>query len=218
MVTIGSSESELELALGHILPGYLPQTEGYSPEIEIYENGRKKRRDASRDSWRPGSGEIRIKFGGAKTKPQSATDTEPNELTSVPSIPEAPVPESFGTLVEHISDLIKSLESAEQRPGFDFVALTWFRDKVLPAEGHGWAETPSGRDEVLRAAIKDGAVLTSKVPNPKAPLFPVMAIRLNRQHTDVVGLVGGPGVSASNFQPVSIRGEALSETVLRERR
>ncbi len=123
-----------------------------------------------------------------------------------------------GTLLDQIVDFLRSLEKAEQRPGFDFVALRWFRDQVLPAEGFDWAETPSGRDEVLRAAIKDGAVLTSKVPNPKTPLFPVTGIRLNRQHPQVVSLLGEPGVTSFNFQPVSIRGEALSETVLRERR
>ena len=218
MVTIGNSEGELELALGHILSDYLPQTVGYSPEIEIYENGRKKRRDASRDSWRPGSGEIRVKFGGATTRLQSATDAELNEETSAPSTPEPPFPEGFGPLLEQIADLIKSLERAEQRPGFDFVALKWFRDKVLPAESFGWAETPSARDEVLRVAIRDGVVLTSKVPNPKDPLFPVTAIRLNRQHPQVLTLLGEPGVTGSGFQPVGIRGEALSETVLRERR
>ena len=218
MVTIGNSAAELELALGHILPNYLPQTAGYSPEIEIYENGRKKRRDASRDSWRPGSGEIRIKFGGAITKLQSPADAEPHEKSSSPITPEAPVPVGSGKPLEQIADLIKSLEKAEQRPGFDFVALKWFRDQVLPAEGYDWAETPSARDEVLRDAIKDGAVLTSKVPNPKTPLFPVTAIRLNRQHPQVLSLLGERGVTASSFQPVSIRGEGLSETVLRERR
>ena len=218
MVTVGNSEAELELALGRILRDYLPQTAGYSPEIEIYENGRKKRRDASRDSWRPGSGEIRIRFGGATSKLQSATDTEANEENSAPSTPEAPPPEGFGTILEQLADLIKSLDRAEQRPGFDFVALKWFRDQVLPAEGYGWAETPSARDEVLRHAINGGAVLTSKVPNPKTPLFPVTAIRLNRQHPQVVTLLGERGVAASGFRPVSIQGEGLSQTVLRDRR
>ena len=77
---------------------------------------------------------------------------------------------------------------------------------------------PSDRDEVLRNAIRVRAVLTSKVPNPKAPLFPVTSIRLNRQQPEVVSLLGEPIGSGFSFQPVSIRGEALSETVLRERR
>lgn len=221
MVTIGISETQLELALSQVLPGYLPQTAGYSPEIEIYENGRKKRRDASRNSWRPGSGEIRIKFGGATPNMQSANDLETHEEiedTSLSIDQTSPAPKNFGTFLEQLAELINSLARAEQRPGFDFVALTWFRDKVLPAEGYRWSETPSARDEIIRAAIKDGAVLTSKVPNPKAPLYPVMTIRLNRQHPEVIANLSEYVLPSSTFQPVSIKGEALSETVLHERR
>lgn len=218
MASIGDSETELEQALSDILSKFLPQSAGYSLEIEIYENDRKKRRDASRNSWRPAVGEIRIKFGVPTSKLRFDTDPKLNEGTSARSTSEGAALDTLGTRLEQIADLIKSLEKAEQRPGFDFVALRWFRDQVLPAEDFDWAEMPSGRDEVLRAAIKDGAVLTSKVPNPKTPLFPVTGIRLNRQHPQVIGILGEPGASASHFQPVSIRGEALSETVLHERR
>lgn len=218
MITIRESEQGMEQILGIPVETLLPQTAGFSLEVEIFENGRKKRRDASRNSFRPGSGEIRIKFGGSSTRLLSATVTEPNEETTDLSTPEDVVPEGFDTLLEQIAGLIKSLEKAEQRPGFDFVALTWFRDQVLPAEGYGWAETPTARDEALRAAIQDGAVLTSKVPNPKAPLYPTTTIRLNRQHPQVVAALGEQAGSASGFQPVSISGEPLSETVLRERR
>lgn len=218
MVTIGHSEAELELTLGRILVDYLPQTAGYSPEIEIYENGRKKRRDASRDSWRPGSGEIRIRFGGATTKPQSEISPGLDVQDPVPSHAEALVPGGARTPLGQLADLVKSLEKAEQRPGFEFVSLKWFRDLFLPAEAHEWAASSTARHEALRQAINDGIVLTSKVPNPKAPAFPVTAIRLNRQHPEFVAILGEPTIAASSFQPVNIRGEALSQTVLRERR
>ena len=218
MTTIGNSEADLEQALSDILPKILPQAAGYSLEIEIYENDRKKRRDASRSSWRPGSGEIRIKFGGAATTSQSQTTAESSQRISDLSAPETPNPFGDDSDSGRLADLIKSLDKAEQRPGFDFVALKWFRDQVLPAEGYGWAQMPSDRDEVLRNAIRVRAVLTSKVPNPKAPLFPVTSIRLNRQQPEVVSLLGEPIGSGFSFQAVSIRGEALSETVLRERR
>ena len=208
----------MEQSLGILVETWLPQTAGFSLEVDIFEKGRKKRRDASSDSFRPGSSEIRIKFGGSLTRLQSAPDIEPNEETAAPSTPEDPVPEVFGTPLEQIADLIKSLEKAEQRPGFGFVALRWFRDQVLPAEGYSWAKTPTAWDEALRAAIQDGAVLTSKVPNPKAPLYPVTAIRLNRQHPQIVAVLGAQVGSSSGFQPVSIRGEELSQTVLRDRR
>ena len=76
----------------------------------------------------------------------------------------------------------------------------------------------TARDQVLREAINDGIVLTSKVPNPKSPAFPVTAIRLNRQHPQVVTVLGEQETPAAGFQPVDIGGEPLSETVLRERR
>jgi len=61
-------------------------------------------------------------------------------------------------------------------------------------------------------------VLTSKVPNPKSPSYPVTAIRLNRQHPQVAAVLGEQDSAALGFQPVDIRGEPLSETVLRDRR
>ena len=218
MSTIGNSEAELGQALSDILREFLPQTAWYSLEIEIYENDRKKRRDASRSSWRPGSGEIRIKFGGPVTTLKPQTSAEPSQRSPDLSTPGSRSSRDDGTDMGRLTDLIKSLESAEQRPGFEFVALKWFRDLYLPAEGHEWAVSSSARDESLRQAIKHGILLTSKVPNPKAPAFPVTAIRLNRQHPVVRLVVGEPAIAASGFQPVSIRGEALSDTVLQERR
>lgn len=218
MVTIGNTEAELELPLGELLADVLPQTAGYSLEIEIYENGRKKRRDASRDSFRPGSSEIRIKFGGAKRTSQLKTSHRLDEDDLGASVAEAPTPVQRGSLGDKRIDIIKSLEMAEHLPGFEFVSLKWFRDSCLPAEPREWSSSSSERDQALRQAIKDGIVLTSKVPNPKDPAYPVTAIRLNRQNPEVVAVLGEPVIAVSGFQPVSIRGETLSDTVLRERR
>jgi len=49
-------------------------------------------------------------------------------------------------------------------------------------------------------------------------MFPVTAIRLNRSLPEVQTLLGAAADSPLGFQPVAIRGEALSATVLRERR
>ena len=75
-----------------------------------------------------------------------------------------------------ISDLVQALDRSESRPGYGFVALKWFRDVVLPA--FRWARLESARQAILREAIEKRFVLTSKVPNPKSPEFPVTAIRL----------------------------------------
>ena len=62
MITIQDAKSELERTIGSAVEPYLPQTMGYDTEVDIIENHRKKRSDASRDSWRPEMGEIRIRF------------------------------------------------------------------------------------------------------------------------------------------------------------
>ncbi len=62
MTTIRDAKLELERTIGRAVEAHLPQTTGYDTEVEIIENHRKKRSDASRDSWRPEMGEIRIRF------------------------------------------------------------------------------------------------------------------------------------------------------------
>ena len=218
MVTIGDSEASLGESLRGPLSSVLPQTAGYPVQVEIFEGTRKKRRDASRESWRPALGEIRIRFdGGVVADPSSVASLSERQSIAPSTSQSRALEEETGVSSRRI-DLITSLGSAEERPGFDFVALKWFRDLFLPAEALSWAESPSARDEVLRTAIQNGIVLTSKVPNPKAPAFPVTAIRLNRQHPEVVDALGQTDTAASDFQPVPIRGEQLSSTVQRERR
>ena len=221
-VTIGDSEGDLERALGAILPNYLPQIEGYPIEVAIFENGRNKRRDASRDSWRPGSGEIRIKFGGAFHRLQAEALSRADQQGPSPDVLEHNDSSGSRSADDHgdvLGDvLIVLLDTAEHRPGFDFVSLKWFRDSCLPAEESDWAGSESARDQILRAAIRDGIVLTSRVPNPKSPAFPVTAIRLNRQHTEVQRVLGEHPSDTLVFQPVNIRGEGLSQTVLGNRR
>jgi len=71
---------------------------------------------------------------------------------------------------------------------------------------------------VLREAIEKRLVLTNKVPNPKSPQFPVTALRLNRSLPETQAILGTHDTTSSEFQPVAIRGEAISTTILRERR
>ena len=92
--------------------------------------------------------------------------------------------------MDPLSDLIRALDRAESRPGYEFVALKWFRDTVLPAEGFPWASDHSARQTVLRDAIDKRLILTSKMPNPRSLQFPVTAIRLNRLVPEVTGILG----------------------------
>lgn len=218
-MNIGNLENLLGEVFGGILDPTIPQTKGYSIQVEIYERDRKKRRDASMDSWQPGMGEIRIKFGSPVNAHVAMNTVAPDPVESDSTdfhakAPQDVKPKAFSWL----GDLIEALRKAEERPGFDFVALTWFRDFVLPAEAPNLANSPSARTEILRDATREGIIFTSKVPNPKSPAFPVTAVRLNRQHPDVVAVLGAPGNDAADFKPVRISGDDLSDTVLRERR
>ena len=115
-----------------------------------------------------------------------------------------------------LEDLVRSLDRAESKPAYDFVALKWFRDVVLP--GVRPEMSSEERNLVLREAIEKRLVLTNKVPNPKSPQFPVTALRLNRSLPETQAILGTHDTTSSEFQPVAIRGEAISTTILRERR
>jgi hypothetical protein len=190
----------------------IPQ--GYRVQVQLLDKkGRKKRKDASADSWTPDSGEIRIRF---EPDPESS----PKEKPTQPAVSGAPATSFLaGTRPssDPMTDLLRSLDRAESKPGYDFVALKWFRDSVLPAEKFKWS-SDSARQAVLREAIEKRLVLTSRVQNPKSPQFPVTAIRLNRLLPEVQKILSAGEVPASGFDPVDIRGERLSATVLRERR
>jgi hypothetical protein len=169
---------------------------GYRVRVQLLDKkGRKKRKDASADSWSPESGEIRISF-----------EPEPESRLEIPPA------------ADPVSDLLRCLDRSESKPGYDFVALKWFRDTVLPTAGFEWAASESSRQAVLREAIERRLILTSRVPNPKSPQFPATAIRLNRLLPDVRKILGVEKAPDFGFDPVEIRGETLSATVLRERR
>jgi hypothetical protein len=149
------------------------------------------------------------------TRAQSQAGLQPR-ASAAAATPPSPAPTSTSA-TDHMSDLIKALDRAESQPGYSFVALKWFRDTALPSEGFAWANAASVR-EALRDCIDKRLVLTSKVPNPRSPEFPVTAIRLNRLMPEVRAILGTEDGGMPDFQPVPIRGENLSATVLRERR
>jgi hypothetical protein len=171
--------------------------------------GRKKRKNASADSWSPEEGEIRISF-----EPEPLSELSRLDASIVPVIASA----EAQVHSDPLSDLVRVLDGVESRPGYGFVALKWFRDVALPAADLEWVRSESIRQKVLREAIDQHLVLTGKVQNPKAPQFPTTAIRLNRILPGVKAILGEKQSSVGDFEPVNIRGESLSNTVLRERR
>jgi hypothetical protein len=186
---------------------------GYRVHVQLLDKaGRKKRKNASAESWTPDSGEIRIYF-----EPDRKTQREAM-VTPEMAAPETPASREAQASTDAMADLLRSLDRAESKPGYDFIALKWFRDTFLPTEKFAWATSESARQSALGHAIDRRMILTSKVQNPKSPQFPVTAIRLNRLLPDVQTMLGTGAVPDSGFEPVDIRGERLSATVLRERR
>lgn len=192
--------------------GLLP--EGYRCSVRLRGEQRDKRRTASFNdkNWSPETDSICISFKPipeeAEAEPQSVMQ---NAATVLPNNPTKSIP--AGSL----SDLVRALARIESRPGYEFVALKWFRDVALPSEGFSWANADSIR-QILRDAIDRRLILVSKVANPKSPQFPVTAIRLNRLMPEVAGILGIKDAGMHDFRPVPIRGENLSVTMLRDRR
>jgi hypothetical protein len=207
-----NADVELELAQQILEPlgrlGILPI--GYRCEVHLHRRNRKKRRDAEFEAnWDVATDSIRIAFS-----PMDEEEIETATSTVAASLQTAnPTPAE-----DRLSDLVRALERAEGRPGYEFVSLKWFRDNALVHEGLSWALDESARHDVLREAIDRRWLLTSKVANPRPPHFPVTAIRLNRQMPGVNAALGIRPGSPPAFHPVTIRGPSLSATVLRDRR
>jgi len=185
--------------------------EGYRCSVRLRGEKRDKKRPASFEkNWSADTDSIYIKFERIPEQPLADRQLSPQgSAAAAPS--KAISPSDTPT-----SDLIRALDRAESRPGYDFVALKWFRDTALPAEGFSWVGFDSVR-HILREAIDKRLILTSKVPNPKSPQFPVTAIRLNRLMPEVRAILGSDE-RPFDFQPVPIRGENLFLTLLRDRR
>lgn len=175
----------------------------HTPEVTIrYRGHRRIRGDADASYFDPGSCELVIGF--SPTAAHDRTDTE---------LPESESSGDAVDLEQATLQLVAALtETERQRP---FVALKWFRDRVLPQSGQGWADDPRVRSVVLRHATDQRLVLTGQAPNPNQPLHPVTTVRVNRRHPR---LQAGPPPSSAAFAPVRIRGGAISETVLDDRR
>lgn len=192
--------------------GLLP--EGYRCSVRLRGENRDKKRTASfnEKNWSPETDSICIKFKPISEKPE--VETQPQKRSDVAPVP----PKSAQPATNNpLPDLIRTLDNAESRPGYKFVALKWFRDVALPSAGFLWANEESIR-QVLSDAIDRRLILISKVPNPKSPQFPVTAIRLNRLMPEVAAILGIREPSVHDFRPVAIRGENLSSTVLSDRR
>ncbi|MBI4478713.1 MAG: hypothetical protein HY651_01710 [Acidobacteria bacterium] len=223
--TILEAQSEIEEAL-HQLPQFAKQLpEVLKPLVRLApptgtqaqvslrhaRTERQVKRSAPADNWSPDSGMVSISYQEASIENESAKSEVVN-----PTLNQAmPAP---SCVEDRVRDLVRALAKAEEEPQFGFVALKWFRDVFLPRQGYPWSAEPESRHAVLVEAISRKWILTSKVPNPKNPQFPVTAVKVNRPLAEVRGVLGQEVGFDSVFTPVSIAGEPLSETLLRERR
>jgi hypothetical protein len=187
---------------------------GYQAIVELCsENGRSKRRSASADSWSPEDDEVRIYFERLDSE-----DPAPR-LTRVPrAVTNGHIADEEGEdLVElmpadmdaRVKELCAALAEAE-RGGHAFIALKWFRDSFLPRKAYRWNQNPETRQLVLAEAIQRGAVLTSKIANPKTPAYPTTTIRLNRAEA-------GIPEEAHRFHPVEVHGEPVAVAIDEDR-
>jgi len=216
MKTIKDIEVQVEKEVAEPLKqlGLLP--EGYRCRARLHGKLKDKKRTASFEkSWTPDTDSIIIQFELKGEQPWQAPGLR---APAEGAVPVSQAAESRPVKADPLSDLIQALDRAESRPGYDFVALKWFRDTALLSEGFQWTSADSERQAVLRDAIDQRLILTSKVPNPRSPQFPVTAIRLNRLMPQVKAILGRPDDGRSDFQPVSMRGGNLSTSVLRDRR
>ncbi|HTT81930.1 MAG TPA: hypothetical protein VMF67_00465 [Rhizomicrobium sp.] len=207
-----TKNAEVESKIAHRLPDFLREVgilpQGYQCDVHLHRGNRKKRNNAEFEgNWDPDTDSIRIAFSPMEEEDELVATEGPASKSVTPTHTE-----------DRLLELLRALDRAENRPGYEFVSLKWFRDTALPHEGFSWAADEAIRHDVLREAIDRRWILTSKVANPRPPNFPVTTIRSNRLMPEVNAALGGQNSGPPGFRPVRIRGESLSATVQHDRR
>ena len=168
-----------------------------APRVTIRRRGRRLYSYASAEDFRPEDCEVILRFDadeGDYGEEQPAR--RPYEEEDVRPRPE-------------ISELLDALERAEQSR--DFVGLKWFRDRFLPTEGYAWAQDRGLSGRLIREATIKSLVLTSQISNPRDPMQPTTAIRINRNHPWFQEASAEPRQPAAP-KPFAVRGRPLAGT------
>jgi hypothetical protein len=174
--------------------------------VTVREHDKKKRSNASVDSWSPDSGQIVLSWTSDVTADLDHLASQPSHAISA----RAHLTTSIGdSLSERVQDLCGVLGEVE-REGRSFIALKWFRDTVLSGKSFNWARTAESRQAVLARAIEQGAILTRRIPNPHAAQFPTTTIALNRSRS-------GETPGGLRYSPIRVKGEPVSATLLHDR-
>ncbi len=227
-MNIKDVEPELAKKLAEPLRDALRNLSYSSPEhyqIRVFlldESGRKKRSNAAAQSWSPDSGRIEIRFEPTSQEQEELCSRTPRRTENTTSSEHEGSAAKSADSSPHLhpaeAELLRALNRAESKPGWNFVPLKKFRDEILPQEHLTLMRTEVEQHSTLRSVIEKRFVLLGKVPNPKSPQFPVTTIRLNRLMSEVRVALGQKANADLDFQPVEIQGEPLSATILRERR
>lgn len=215
---IGDLQLDIEQSLANLKTSALPPAleglrhlplGGHDPRVSIRgrDGGRRVRKDADASYFDPESCEVVIQFVPSE-HPLDEFD---------PHRPDASEAEgdSAGAFDREtaMDELLEALSEVERSR--DFVGLKWFRDQYLRARSFDWASDLRISGALLRQATGERLILTSQVPNPNHPLHPVTAIRVNRRHPRFS--TESPPRRAG-FQRVRIRGGAIADTVISDRR
>ena len=182
----------------------------YEPRVSIrYWNGkqhRKIRKDADASYFDPDYCEVVISFVPSE-------DPHDEDGPGNGSLPDSAAGDAAFDREAAMDQLLEALAAVESAR--EFVGLKWFRDRCLPTGDLDWARDSRISGSLLRRATEQRLILTSQVPNPNNPLHPVTAIRVNRRHPRFE--TESPP-RRSGFERVRIRGGAIADTVLGDRR
>jgi hypothetical protein len=232
--TILEEQSEIEAALDHLpaLAAQLPAAlkplvrlsprKGFRVQVSLRrgnaKDSRQVKQNAPASRWLPDSGLVAILYRPATPEEDQAAESTVDDVQDSLAKPAETATKPAETASDPVQDIVMALARAEKDPQLGFVSLKWFRDTYLPQQGYPWAAIPDERQRVLVNAIDRNWILTSRVANPKNPQFPVTAIKVNRPLSEVHSILEQEPGPRSGFNPVAMRGEPLSQTVLRERR
>ena len=212
-VTLDIEQSLASLKTSALPPGleglrHLPLGD-HEPRVSIRarDQGRRVRRDADASYFDPNRCEVVIQF----VPSDDPHDEDRRRDADVPDV-DGGLRGAFDREAA-MDQLLDALTEAERTR--EFVGLKWFRDRHLPERGHDWAVDPRTSGALLRRATEQRLILTSQVPNPHRPLHPVTAIRVNRRHPR---FQAEPSRRGPTFTPIPIRGGAIADTVLGDRR
>ena len=232
--TILEEQSEIEAALDHLpaLAAQLPAAlkplvrlsprKGFRVQVSLRrgnaKDSRQVKQNAPASRWLPDSGLVAIMYRPSTPEEDQAVESTVEDVQDSLAKPAETATKPAETASDPVQDIVMALARAEKDPQLGFVSLKWFRDTYLPQQGYPWAAIPDERQRVLVNAIDRNWILTSRVANPKNPQFPVTAIKVNRPLSEVHSILEQEPGPRSGFNPVAMRGEPLSQTVLRERR